>query len=104
MIQWSKLWSTPSGHPKWEMHSIHKLKNSWKTTESTQKLYTYERRDELYTATKEHSFLLSVLENLNLGPKKRWDKIFGGKWLGAESMIQFINQTKAENWYLRWKF
>ena len=29
-----------------------------------------------------------------LGPKKRWDKIFGGKWLGAESMIQFINQLK----------
>ena len=29
-----------------------------------------------------------------LGPHKRWNKIFGGKWLGAESMINFINQFK----------
>ena len=30
----------------------------------------------------------------NIGPSKRWGKTFGGKWLGAESTIQFINQAK----------
>ena len=29
-----------------------------------------------------------------LGPSKRWVKTFGGKWLGAESVIQFVNQVK----------
>ena len=29
-----------------------------------------------------------------LGPSKRWLKTYGGKWLGAESVIQFINQVK----------
>ena len=29
-----------------------------------------------------------------LGPTKRWVKTYGGKWLGAESMIQFVNQVK----------
>ena len=30
----------------------------------------------------------------SLGPTKRWLKTYGGKWLGAESMIQFVNQVK----------
>ena len=29
-----------------------------------------------------------------LGPSKRWVKTYGGKWLGAESAIQFVNQVK----------
>ena len=29
-----------------------------------------------------------------LGPSKRWVKTFGGKWVGAESVIQFANQAK----------
>ncbi|KAJ7389355.1 hypothetical protein OS493_032212 [Desmophyllum pertusum] len=29
-----------------------------------------------------------------LGPSKRWVKTYGGKWLGAESVIQFVNQVK----------
>ena len=29
-----------------------------------------------------------------LGRSKRWLKTYGGKWLGAESIIQFINQVK----------
>ena len=30
----------------------------------------------------------------HIGPSKRWGKTFGGKWLGAESVIQFVNQAK----------
>ena len=29
----------------------------------------------------------------SLGRTKRWEKTFGGKWLGAESIIQFLNQV-----------
>ena len=29
-----------------------------------------------------------------LGPSKRWSKTYGGKWVGAESVIQFVNQVK----------
>lgn len=29
-----------------------------------------------------------------LGPSKRWVKTYGGKWVGAESVIQFVNQVK----------
>ena len=30
----------------------------------------------------------------SLGPSRRWVKTYGGKWLGAESVIQFVNQVK----------
>ena len=29
-----------------------------------------------------------------LGPSKRWVKTYGGKWVGAESVIQYVNQVK----------
>ena len=56
-------------------------------------VYLRKRRSAIYRR-KRALFPFLRPREFALGPSKRWVKTYGGKWLGAESVIQFVNQVK----------
>ena len=61
-------------------------------------VYLRKRRSAIHRR-KRALFPFLHAREFSLGPSKRWVKTYGGKWLGAESMIQFVNQVKFQNWH-----